>query len=513
MAMRTLVLGCATGIGNAGARLLAARGDRLALGDIDAPGVESLAAESAPRLRVDATDSAALREFVEAGAEALGGLDYVWSNVGIQIGGSVEQASAEDFDRSFAINVRAHAVVCGAAVPHLRAAGGGAICITASNSALLSEPKIAPYAVTKAAALALARQVARDYSSEGIRVNALCPGWIDTPFNTPAWENFGGRERFLAEVPRLVPLGRIGAPRRRGASRGFLLSDERLVHDRRRASRRRRRVPAGLRSPAPRCYAHDSPIRCRTASLPARQVRPAARSRRRGPAFRGARRARGHARGAPARAHGRLGRTRGGGALTRDEERALGLPWSPELVERGRRSVGATLEAAGAALADGTGANLGGGTHHAFPGVGRGFCLFNDVVAATRGLRDQGKLRRVLVVDLDVHQGDGTHAAFADDSEAFTFALNGLGNYPFRRVPGDLERDLPPGTGDDAYLDALAELLPQAVAPRAPSCASSWRSRTVRGRPPRAAGADTRRSRGSRPAGARRAAARGSPCA
>ena len=86
------------------------------------------------------------------------------------------------------------------------------------------------------------------------------------------------------------------------------------------------------------------------------------------------------------------------------------------------------------------------------------------MVAATRSLRDRGKLRRVLVVDLDVHQGDGTHAAFAEDDEAFTFALNGLGNYPFRRVPGDLELDLPGGTGDDAYLDALASLLPQAIA-------------------------------------------------
>jgi acetoin utilization deacetylase AcuC-like enzyme len=152
------------------------------------------------------------------------------------------------------------------------------------------------------------------------------------------------------------------------------------------------------------------------------------------------------------------------GELTRDEERALGLPWSPALFERARRSVGATLEAADAALADGVAANLGGGTHHAFPEVGRGFCVFNDVVAATRGLRDRGRLRRVLVVDLDVHQGDGTHAAFADDDEAFTCALNGLGNYPFRRVPGDLERDLPGGTGDDAYLDALAALLPEAIA-------------------------------------------------
>ena len=151
------------------------------------------------------------------------------------------------------------------------------------------------------------------------------------------------------------------------------------------------------------------------------------------------------------------------GKLTRDELRALGLPWSPSLVERARRSVGATLEASAAALADGTGANLGGGTHHAFPDSGRGFCLFNDVVTATRALRASARLQRVLVVDLDVHQGDGTHAALAGDDEAFTFSLNGLGNYPFRRVAGDLERDLPGGTGDDAYLDALAELLPVAI--------------------------------------------------
>jgi NAD(P)-dependent dehydrogenase (short-subunit alcohol dehydrogenase family) len=227
MGKRTLVLGCATGIGNAGVRLLAARGDRLALGDIDAAGVDALAREvGATAFHVDATDSAALQEFVAAAADSLGGLDNVWSNVGVQIGGSVEHASPADFDRSFAINVRAHAVVCGAAVPHLRAAGGGAICITASNSAVLSEPQLAPYAVTKAAAVALAKQVARDYSSEGIRVNALCPGWIDTPFNTPAWENFGGREQFLAEVPRLVPLGRIGSAEEAGRLACFLLSDD-----------------------------------------------------------------------------------------------------------------------------------------------------------------------------------------------------------------------------------------------------------------------------------------------
>jgi acetoin utilization deacetylase AcuC-like enzyme len=152
------------------------------------------------------------------------------------------------------------------------------------------------------------------------------------------------------------------------------------------------------------------------------------------------------------------------GALSRREELALGLPWSPALVERARRSVGATLQAADAAVTDGVAANLGGGTHHAFPDGGRGFCVFNDVVVAAKRLRRAGRVTRVLVVDLDVHQGDGTHAAFMDDPETFTFSVNGFRNYPFRRVPGDLELDLADGTGDDAYLDGLARLLPQALA-------------------------------------------------
>ncbi|HXV35254.1 MAG TPA: histone deacetylase [Gaiellaceae bacterium] len=152
------------------------------------------------------------------------------------------------------------------------------------------------------------------------------------------------------------------------------------------------------------------------------------------------------------------------GRLSRREELALGLPWSPALVERARRSVGATLQAAAAALADGVAANVGGGTHHAFPDGGRGFCVFNDVVVAARALREARRVRRVLVVDLDVHQGDGTHAAFLDDPETFTFSVNGFRNYPFRRVPGDLELDLADGTEDDAYLEGLRRLLPQALA-------------------------------------------------
>jgi acetoin utilization deacetylase AcuC-like enzyme len=154
----------------------------------------------------------------------------------------------------------------------------------------------------------------------------------------------------------------------------------------------------------------------------------------------------------------------GAGELTRREVLALGLPWSPELVERARRSVGATLMAADAALADGIAANMGGGTHHAFADGGRGFCVFNDIVVTTKALRLGGRVRTVLVVDLDVHQGDGTHAAFMEDPETFTFSVNGFRNYPFRRVPGDLEADLADGTEDDRYLETVARLLPQALA-------------------------------------------------
>jgi acetoin utilization deacetylase AcuC-like enzyme len=151
------------------------------------------------------------------------------------------------------------------------------------------------------------------------------------------------------------------------------------------------------------------------------------------------------------------------GRLERREQLALGFPWSPALVERSRRSTGATVMAARAALGEGVAANLGGGTHHAFADAGRGFCVFNDVVTALRDLRAEGRVRRVLVVDVDVHQGDGTHSLLAGDADAFTLSVNGWRNYPFRRVPGDLDVDLPDGTGDERYLDELGAALPQAL--------------------------------------------------
>jgi acetoin utilization deacetylase AcuC-like enzyme len=147
------------------------------------------------------------------------------------------------------------------------------------------------------------------------------------------------------------------------------------------------------------------------------------------------------------------------GELTLREQRGLGLPWSEVLVERGRRSVGGTLCAARRALSRGIGMNLGGGTHHAGRDFARGYCLFNDVVVTLTRLRAEGAVRSALVVDCDVHQGDGTAQLLGPDPDAFTLSLHGARNYPFERIPSDLDVDLPSGTGDGDYLEALSEAL------------------------------------------------------
>lgn len=148
------------------------------------------------------------------------------------------------------------------------------------------------------------------------------------------------------------------------------------------------------------------------------------------------------------------------GRLDAEELRRLGFPWSEALVERSYRAVGGTCEAAAAALERGVAANLAGGTHHAFPDRGEGFCVFNDVAVAIRRLQRAGAIRRAAVIDLDVHQGNGTHAIFAGDETVFTFSMHGVRNYPFHKVPGSLDIELPDGTGDAPYLTRLREALP-----------------------------------------------------
>jgi acetoin utilization deacetylase AcuC-like enzyme len=143
------------------------------------------------------------------------------------------------------------------------------------------------------------------------------------------------------------------------------------------------------------------------------------------------------------------------GQLTDKEIRRMGFPWSPELVERSRRSVGGTINACRAALDDGIAANLAGGTHHAFPDFGAGFCVFNDVAVAARVMLAEQHVQRVVVIDCDVHQGDGTAFIFADDARVFTFSIHGARNFPFRKQQSDLDIELEDNTGDTDYLSAL----------------------------------------------------------
>jgi acetoin utilization deacetylase AcuC-like enzyme len=169
-----------------------------------------------------------------------------------------------------------------------------------------------------------------------------------------------------------------------------------------------------------------------------------------------------------ARVHDRdyLARVRDG-ELTPLEQRRIGFPWSPQMVERSRRSVGGTIAASRVALEEatehgwGVAVNLAGGTHHAYPGHGEGFCVFNDAAVAVRVLQHEGRIVRAAVLDCDVHQGNGTAAIFAADPTVFTFSVHGAKNYPFRKDRSTLDVELPDGAGDDVFLAALELYVPQ----------------------------------------------------
>jgi len=143
------------------------------------------------------------------------------------------------------------------------------------------------------------------------------------------------------------------------------------------------------------------------------------------------------------------------GTLSPSDVRRLGFPWSGHLRERSLRTVQGTVEAARDALETGLGINLAGGTHHAFPDHGEGFCVFNDVAIAIRVLQQADRVSRAAVVDLDVHQGNGTARIFAGDADVFTFSMHGARNYPFRKEQSGLDVELDDGCGDAAYLAAL----------------------------------------------------------
>ena len=149
------------------------------------------------------------------------------------------------------------------------------------------------------------------------------------------------------------------------------------------------------------------------------------------------------------------------GELSEKEIRRIGFPWSPELIERSRRSVGGTIAACRAALHQGIAVNLAGGTHHAHSNFSSDFCLLNDCAIAVRVLQAEGLAHRVIILDCDVHQGDGTAAIFSSDPSVFTFSIHGAGNFPFHKKASDLDLAVEDGTSDQEYLQALEEGLAQ----------------------------------------------------
>lgn len=149
------------------------------------------------------------------------------------------------------------------------------------------------------------------------------------------------------------------------------------------------------------------------------------------------------------------------GTLEPLEVRRLGLPWSPSLVRRSFLATSGTILAAQHALQSGIGSNLAGGTHHAYADRGEGFCVFNDVAVAIAVLRREGLANRFLIVDCDVHQGNGTAHIFGDDADVFTFSMHGAKNYPLFKEKSSLDIELEDGTNDDEYIEILSEALPR----------------------------------------------------
>lgn len=151
------------------------------------------------------------------------------------------------------------------------------------------------------------------------------------------------------------------------------------------------------------------------------------------------------------------------GEITDKEMRRIGFPWSPTLVARSRLSVGGTIAACRAAVSDGMAANLAGGTHHAYSDHGEGYCVFNDVAIASRQLQLEGSIQRVVILDCDVHQGNGTAAIFSQDPSVFTFSIHGQKNFPFHKEPSDLDIGLPDGCDDECFLSELHPALANAI--------------------------------------------------
>ncbi len=226
-----IVTGAGSGIGRAGAEIMAREGARLVIADRDAAAGEATVRRIAEKggtaiaVAADVGDTQALERLVERTIAEFGRIDILHSHAGIQVEGSLEDVDPPGMDQSWTINVRAHFTLARLVMPHMREAGGGSIIVTSSNSGVLYDPGMIAYATSKHAAVAMVKQIAIDYGKYNVRVNALCPGWVDTPFNDPFTKQMGGRQALLDYVAKKIPLGRFASVEEIAESILYLASD------------------------------------------------------------------------------------------------------------------------------------------------------------------------------------------------------------------------------------------------------------------------------------------------
>ncbi|PSJ60250.1 SDR family NAD(P)-dependent oxidoreductase [Pseudaminobacter soli (ex Li et al. 2025)] len=209
-----VITGAASGIGRAGAKRLGREGAIVVVTDRDEVAGEAAAEEiraaggRADFLRVDVSVDDDLKKMIDFAIERHGRIDILHNHAGVQINGTLEEVSPDGMDISYRLNTRAHFFAAKLAVPHMRAQGGGVIINTASNSGVFLDTGMLAYITSKAATIMMTKQMALDYGKDNIRVNALCPGFVDTPFNEPYMAQMGGREALERYVEKTIPLGR-----------------------------------------------------------------------------------------------------------------------------------------------------------------------------------------------------------------------------------------------------------------------------------------------------------------
>lgn len=228
---RVVMTGGAANIGRSTALTFARHGAQVVIGDIDSEGAEETVAlirqqgGDASFVHTDVTNEAAMESLIKEAVETMGGLDAAFFNAGLQRSGTVTEFEVEDWDALFRVNPRHCFLGTKYTVPHLRENGGGAIVLTSSLAGVKGGPGMTAYSASKGAIVGFGRALAAELAADGIRVNVLCPGWIDTPFNQPAIDFMGGRASQEAVIRDVVPLGRQGTPEEIASSVLYLASD------------------------------------------------------------------------------------------------------------------------------------------------------------------------------------------------------------------------------------------------------------------------------------------------